>query len=57
MCQVHLRNDGEKALPCLGHGKLCPCTKLLEEQKVKEETPADPLGIQTEKVDNPPQNV
>lgn len=33
MCEVHIKMDKERnsAIPCIGHGKGCPCTLLLEE--------------------------
>ena len=31
MCEVHIKMDKERnsAIPCIGHGKGCPCTELL----------------------------
>lgn len=35
VCEIHIRMDKERtsAIPCIGHGKDCPCTILLEETK------------------------
>lgn len=35
LCSTHLHNEPGK--PCLGHGRLCPCTKILQEQNIKKE--------------------
>lgn len=34
MCKIHLTAAPDR--PCIGHGDMCPCTKLIEENKNSE---------------------
>lgn len=42
LCEIHIQMDKQlkKPIPCIGHGKNCPCTEfLMKKAEVPEEKP------------------